>query len=138
MDKVTVTLQVFFSDPFWIGIVERVKEQRLEAARVVFGAEPKDYEVWEALLRNYERLRFSPAVEAQTKERRSNPKKMQRDIHREVQHTGMGTKSQQALKLLQEETKITRQKQTREQREAEKELQFELKQKKRKEKHRGR
>ena len=138
MDKVSVALQVFFSEPFWIGIVERVKEERLEAARVVFGAEPKDYEVWEVLLRNYERLRFSPAVEAEVKEKKSNPKKMQRDIHREMNHTGMGTKSQQALKLLQEETKMVRQRHTKEQREAEKDFQFQLKQQKRKEKHRGR
>ena len=51
---------------------------------------------------------------------------------------GIGTKSQQALKLQQEEGKLERKIKSREQREAEKEFQFELKQQKKKEKHRGR
>ena len=40
-------LNVLFDDPFWVGIFEREYEGRYEAARVVFGAEPKDYEVYE-------------------------------------------------------------------------------------------
>lgn len=52
-----------------------------------------------------------------------------------VQNTGIGTKSQQALKLQQEQLKTERKTVNRE---AEKQRQFELKQQKRKEKHRGR
>ena len=55
-----------------------------------------------------------------------------------MQNTGVGTKSQQALKLQQEQLKTERKIVNREQREAEKQRLFELKQKKRKEKHRGR
>ena len=59
-------------------------------------------------------------------------------MRKQVQNTGIGTKSQQALKLQQEQLKIERKIVNREQREAEKQRQFELKQQKKKEKHRGR
>ena len=44
-------LNVLFDDPFWVGIFEREYEGRYEAARVVFGAEPKDYEVYEFFIK---------------------------------------------------------------------------------------
>ena len=67
-----------------------------------------------------------------------NPKRLQRDIKKQVQNIGIGTKSQQALKLLQDENKVERKTRTRELREAEKQFQFVLKQQKRKKKHKGR
>ncbi len=56
------------------------------------------------------------------------------EVWKQVQNAGIGTKSQQALKLQQEQLKTERKILSREQREAEKERQFERKQKKRKEK----
>ena len=38
-------LTVFFEDPFWVGIFERIEKGKLSVCRVVFGSEPKDYEV---------------------------------------------------------------------------------------------
>ena len=67
MDIDSTKLTVFFEAPFWIGVFERIERRKLSVCKVVFGAEPKDYEVWEYLLKNYSRLRFSPSVE--TKER---------------------------------------------------------------------
>ena len=67
-----------------------------------------------------------------------NPKRVQCEARKQVQNTGIGTKSQQALKLRQEQLKIERKTMSREQREAEKQRQFELKQQKKKEKHMGR
>lgn len=72
------------------------------------------------------------------KETRRNPKRIQREVRKSVQNTGIGTRSQQALKLQQEQLKTERRTVSRAQREAEKQRQFELKQWKRKEKHRGR
>ena len=51
--------------------------------------------------------------------------------------SGIGTKSQQALKLQQEENKLERKVLSKEMKEAEKQRQFVLKQEKRKKKHRG-
>ena len=139
MDKTTVRLSVLFDDPFWIGVFERESGGKLTASKATFGAEPKDYEVKEFLIRNYDRLKFSPPVDSvrEVKEH-VNPKRLQRDAKKQVEAVGIGTKSQQALKLQQEQGKLERKVRSREEREAEKELQFELKQQKRKEKHRGR
>jgi hypothetical protein len=137
MDKVSGKLTVFFEEPFWVGVFERVSEGRLSVCKVTFGAEPKDYEVYDFVLKNYYRLRFSPAVATDVKEAGRNPKRVQREVQKQVQNTGIGTKSQQALKLQQEQLKIERKIVCREQREAEKERRFELRKIKRKEKHRG-
>ena len=138
MDKVSGKLTVFFEEPFWVGIFECISEGKLSVCKVTFGAEPKDYEVYDFVLKNYYQLRFSPAVATDVKESRRNPKRIKREVRKQIQNTGIGTKSQQALKLQQEQLKIERKTVSREQREAEKQRQFELKQQKRKEKHRGR
>ncbi len=138
MDKVAGKLTVFFEEPFWIGVFERISEGRLSVCKVTFGAEPKDYEIHDFILKNYDRLQFSPAVETDVKEAARNPKRVQREVRRQVQNTGIGTKSQQALKLQQEQLKTARRVEKKEQREAEKQRQFERKQQKKKEKHRGR
>ena len=103
--------------------------------KVVFGAEPKDYEVWEYLLKIYSRLHFSPSVETVVKKESVNPKRLQRQIRKETVATGIGTKSQQALQMQREENNLVRKELSRKQREAEKQRLFELKQQKRKEKH---
>ena len=59
MDKVSGKLTVFFEEPFWVGVFERVLEGKLSVCKVTFGAEPKDYEVYGFVLKNYYRLRFS-------------------------------------------------------------------------------
>lgn len=138
MDKVSGKLTVFFEDPFWVGVFERLSDGRLSVCKIVFGAEPKDYETHDFVLKNYYRLRFSPAVATDVKETGRNPKRVLREVRKQMQNTGIGTKSQQALKLQQEQLKTECKTVSREQREAEKQRQFELKQQKRKEKHRGR
>ena len=138
MDKVSGKLTVFFEEPFWVGVFERVSDGKLSVCKVTFGAEPKDYEVYEFVLKNYYRLRFSPAVATNVKETGRNPKRVQREVRKQVKNTGIGTKSQQALKLQQEQLKIERKIVSRAQSEVEKPRQFEMKQQKRKEKHRGR
>ncbi len=138
MDKVSGNLTVFFEEPFWVGVFERISEGKLAVCKVTFGAEPKDYEIYDFALKNYYRLRFSPAVATDVKEVGRNPKRVQREVRKQVQNIGIGTKSQQALKLQQEQLKTERKVVSRGQREVEKQRQFELKQQKKKEKHRGR
>ena len=136
MDRVSGKLTVFFEEPFWVGVFERVSEGKLSVCKLTFGAEPKDYEIYDFVLKNYDRLRFSPAVATDVTETRCNPKRVQREVRKQVQNIGIGTKSQQALKLQQEQLKTERKLVSWEQREAERQRQFELKQQKRKEKHR--
>ena len=138
MDKVSGRLTVFFEEPFWVGVFESISGGKLSVCKVTFGAEPKDYEAYGYVLKNYYRLRFSPAVATDVKETGRNPKRIQREVRKQMQNAGIGTKSQQALKLQQEQLKTERKTVSREQRETEKQRQFERKQQKGKEKHRGR
>ena len=130
-------LTVFFDDPFWVGIFERIDDGKLSACKVTFGAEPKDYEVWEYVLKHYYELKYSPAVEAETRQRVDNPKRRQREAGKQMELSGVGTKSQQALQMLLEQNKQERKVRSREQRLAEAERQFTLKQQKKREKHKG-
>ena len=38
----TGKLTVFFEEPFWVGIFERVENGKLSVSKVTFGTEPKD------------------------------------------------------------------------------------------------
>ena len=137
MDRVSGKLTIYFEDPFWVGVFERIENRKLSVAKVTFGVEPKDYDVLEFINRNYYHLQFSPAVETVVKDTRKNPKRAQRDAKKQTLETGIGTKSQQALKLQQEQNKQERKVRSREQRDAKSQRLFELKQMKKKEKHRG-
>lgn len=138
MGNVSGKLTVYFEKPFWVGVFERTEGGKLFAAKVTIGAEPKDFEVYEFILKHYYSLQFSPAVETVVKEMRKNPKRVLRDVKNQLRHAGIGTKSQQALKLQHEQNKQERKAKSREQKLAEAERMFELKQQKKKEKHRGR
>ena len=105
-------LTIFFDEPFWVGVFEELDGDKLSACKVVFGAEPTD-------------------------DKADNPKRRQRNAQKQLEKSGVGTKSQQALQKQYEENKLERKQRSREQKEAEKRRLFELKQQKRKEKHRG-
>ena len=116
MQKIENRLTVYFDEPFWVGIYERVLDGELEVSKITFGAEPKDYEVLAFLMERHGELRF-----------------LRR--HRDA---GMGTKSQQALAAQREEQKAGRKERRRDLREERKRQQFLIKQEKKKQRHRGR
>lgn len=137
MDKASGKLTVYFEEPFWVGVFERIEDGKLSVAKVTFGAEPKDYEVQEYIPKYYFSLKFSPAVETVVKDIKRNPKRMQREAKKQMMETGIGTKSQQALKLQQEQNNQERKERSRKKKEAEEQQMFELKQQKKREKHKG-
>ena len=138
MNECKSSLTVFFEEPFWVGLYERESCDKYEVCKITFGAEPKDYEVYQFFLDNWHRLRFSPSIISEAIDsRRINPKRMQREAKKTMQNTGIGTKAQQALKLQQEQGKEEHRARSKAQREAEAEHQFALRQEKRKEKHKG-
>ena len=137
MDKVNGKLTVYFEEPFGVGVFECIENGRLTVAKVTFGAEPKDYEIQEYIQRYYFSLKFSPAVDTVVKETKRNPKRIKREAKKQMQETGIGTKSQQALKLQQEQNKQERKVRSREKKEADELRMFELKQQKKREKHKG-
>ena len=133
----STTLTVFFDDQFWVGLFERVEDGKLSVVKVVFGTEPKDQQVLEFVLEHFFELRYSPTIEG-VKETTiaSNPKRRQRQAAR-AQEQGIGTKSQQAMKLAHDENKLVRKVRSKEQREKEEKRRLELHIEKKKAKHRG-
>lgn len=94
MEQAAVKLTVLFAAPFWIGLYERECGGRYEAAKVVFGAEPRDAEVQAWLLQDVYKLRFSPSLETEVQEtRRINPKRMKRAAERQTGGSGTRRKS---------------------------------------------
>ena len=125
-------LTVFFQEPFWVGLYERWTEGLLQVCKITFGAEPKDYQVYEFLLNHWDGLWFSPPV---AEEKEEAPR---REIQRQLAGLPTSTRSQQALSLQREAAKEQRRQRSRQSRETQRQERFALRQKKRKEKRRGR
>lgn len=139
MQKNESKLTVYFDNPFWVGVYERITDGVLEVCKITFGAEPKDCEIYEFYLNNFNKLSFSPTVEADvTLEVKTNPKRIQREINKVLGSQGVGTKSQQALKLQHEQAATERKQKAKQNSEEQIRLKFELRQQKQREKHRGR
>ena len=128
---------MFFEDPFWVGVFERRIGKKLSVCKVTFGAEPKDCEVLEFVLNHYYELSFSPAITVESRQTADNPKRRQREARKQMEQSGISTKSQEALRLQREEMKTERRQISCEEREKEEARRFELKQMKRKEKQKG-
>lgn len=138
MNTVVSQMTVYFENPFWVGVWECSNGGSYEVCRVVFGAEPKDFQVYEIICGQYRRLRFGTSEGVQqTCNKKISPKRMQRVAHRQTQRQGIGTKAQQALKLQQEAGKLERRCRSKEQRYAEKEHRFLLHEQKLRAKHKG-
>ncbi|ERI95453.1 hypothetical protein HMPREF1982_00196 [Clostridiales bacterium oral taxon 876 str. F0540] len=136
--KTQIKLTVFFEGIFWVGVFEKISEEKYEAARVVFGSEPKDYEVYDFILKNFNRINFSSSKElAAIVEKRINPKRLQREVKKEVESSGVSTKAQLAVKEQYEQLKLQRKRLSKEEKEEQLNRKFDLRQHKKKEKHRG-
>ena len=137
MDKQFCYLTVFFEDPFWVGVFEITSAGEMAVCKVTFGAEPKDYEIYDFVLQHFNSMHFSTTVAVAPPKISANPKRLQREIRKSLQNTGIGTKSQQALQLQHEESKKTQQAKTRLEKETKQLLLFHLHQQKKKEKKKG-
>ena len=113
-------LTVTFEDPFWIAVYERTYFDSYEVCKITFGSEPKDYEVYDYMMNNWNNLCFTKPIKSDdTKTHHINPKRLQREINKRIRFSSIGTKAQQALKLQQE-------------------TRYNLRKQKKKEKHKGR
>ena len=137
--EICISLNVFFEGEFYVGIFEKRVGEKLSVCKVTFGSEPKDYEVYDFLVKNFYNLKFSNPVEVKSKVlKKINPKRLQRLVKKQVKAKGVGTKSQEALKMQYQENKMKSKKDFKEQEKEKKELKFLIRQKKRKNKHKGR
>jgi len=138
MKKISGKLTVFFENPFWVGIFEDFENDNLSVCKVTFGSEPKEYEIYDFILKKFYNLRFSNEIKSNFREKAKNPKRRQREIKKELQSKKFLKKSEEILKLQYKENKKERKIKTKEEKEAEKQRKFLLKQEKKKKKHRGR
>ena len=71
------SLTIMFEAPFWIGLYERYDDGKYEVCKITFGAEPKDYEIYDFLLKNWKKLKFSPPIKSEImEEKKINPKRL--------------------------------------------------------------
>lgn len=138
MDQVSSAFTVYFEDPFWVGVYERRENQSLQVCKITFGAEPKDYAVYQYLLSHWMDLKFSPPVSQQEQSLRcKNPKRLQRSIKKLLSRSGTGTKSQQALNQQREQSARSRRHANAARRQEQRDLAFALRKQKKKQKHSG-
>lgn len=130
-------LTVYFEDPFWVGVFQRTDGKKFSVCKVVFGAEPKDCEVYAFLLKNFDKLNFCSEIKTKLRKKADNPKRRIRIINKQLGATGISTKSQQALSAQREECKIINKTKNKLQLDAIKQRKYELRREKQKEKHRG-
>lgn len=132
-------LTVLFEEPFWIGIYERRYNGHYEVCKITFGAEPKEPELYSFLLQNWSKLQFAKTADFDADLTKSqNPKRIQREISKQLQRKTISTKAQQALQDMREQNKIERKAVSRQAKEADQERRFLLRQAKKKARHRGR
>ena len=134
------TLTVYHDGQFWVGTFARVEDEKLSVCKVVFGAEPSAEEIQGLVCKQWNRLRFTRAIELESAipKTPSNPKRRQREASRELAQRGPSTKAQQALS--EERETLARQRKTAasKRRAQERRERFERCQEKRKQKHKGR
>jgi hypothetical protein len=138
---ITLKATIFLDGSFWVGIFERTDKKGYSVARRVFGREPSDAEVYAFVMQNYHELKFGAPREFQLIIKRMNPKRLQREVRREMEKIKQTTQSsshaQDYVRREIEKNKKEKKQQSREEKEARKEKQFLLKQAKKREKHRG-
>ncbi len=137
MNTVKLKLTILFEEPFWVGIPEKWDEN-YKVAKVIFGSEPRDSEIYEFILSKYYNIKFSIAKDEEIfYDKKINPKRLQRKIKEEVKNKGIGTKAQQALKEELKTNKLQRKASKKEKKELNEKIKFQLKQEKKKDKKRG-
>lgn len=139
--EVSSTLTVYHDGQFWVGVVEHVERDELSVARVVFGAEPSNEDVYTWVLAHWSGLRLSEAcvsADARTGHMADNPKRRAREASKALRARGASTASQLALARERERVKGEARSAKQSARERGKREQWELRCEKRRLRHRGR
>jgi hypothetical protein len=137
----TIKATILLDGSFWVGLFERTDKKGYSVARKIFGGEPSDAEVYEFVLNNYDELKFGAAREFELVIKRMNPKRLQREVRREMEKVKANSKpsthAQDYMRLELEQHKLEKKQLSKKEKEARLKEQFLLKQEKRKKKHRG-
>ncbi|MBI5928860.1 MAG: YjdF family protein [Chloroflexi bacterium] len=134
-------LTILFDSPYWIGLIEYENAGMLYVSRYIFGSEPANEEVHEFVLYHLADLLKSMTVGVAVETspiKRLSPKRVQREIRRELTQPGITSKSHEAMRLQIEQNKHLQSRHSREEREAEREHKRAIARAKAKARHRGR
>lgn len=139
-NEVSIKLCVFYEDPYWVGLFEKLTRGKYSVCRVVFGSEPQIPQILQLINQQYHQLKFSaPRREKQSLASNPvNPKRRQRAIAREMGRIGQSTRAQEALREQREALKLERQQAGSREKEEIARQKYALKQLKKKEKKKGR
>ncbi|PAK43400.1 MULTISPECIES: YjdF family protein [Priestia] len=136
-----MSLTIYHDGQFWVGIIEVVEDGKLRAFRYVFGAEPKDTEILDFIyykLLNIINQSVHSGLDVKGKSNKKiNPKRLQRQVAKEINKLGISTKAQEAMKQEYEEKKKSKKKRANQYREELKEQKYLMKKQKAKAKHKG-
>ena len=103
--EVSSTLTVYHDGQFWVGVVEHVEDGMLRVARVVFGTEPSNEEVYTWVLERWLSLRLSAETEPvgpRAGRIPGNPKRRAREAAKAMRQHGSATAAQLALARVRE------------------------------------
>ena len=65
MNTAATIFTILFEDSFWILLCERFEDGRYEVCKITFGAEPKEYDVYDYLLKNWHTFKFGSTRQEQ-------------------------------------------------------------------------
>lgn len=137
----TIKATIFFEKRFWVGTFERTDKEGYSVARYIFGAEPTDPEIYDFVLNHYHELNFGELKEFTLEIKRKNPKRVQREVRREMEKiketTRPSTLAQDYMREELEKKKKEKKHKSSAEKQARKDEQFAIKQQKKKEKHQG-
>ncbi|WP_416828280.1 YjdF family protein [Ectobacillus polymachus] len=134
-------LTIFHDGQFWVGVIEMQESGRLKVYRYVFGMEPNDAEVLD-----FVKYRLPSIIESskqmgiqdeKKQKKRMNPKRLQRQVAKEMSQKGISTKAQEAMKEAIEQRKVEGKIAKKHRDDAFKKRKLEIKKQKAKQKHRG-
>lgn len=133
-------LTILFNGQFWEGVVETNRDGCFKAGRHIFGSEPKDSEVLDFVNHLAFKLleRSNSSVEVGTvEEKKLNPKRLAREVSKEMSVRGISTMAQETLQREQDLHKKEKKVVSKAEKEEEKEQKRLIARQKAKERHRG-
>lgn len=131
---------IYLEHPFWVGLFERTDKEGYACSRHIFGSEPSDPEIYDFVLNHFSELKFGEPKEFKLEIKRKNPKRIQREVRKEMEKAKSQKPSTFAQDYMREElekNKKERKKKSKKEKELFEEMLFEKKTLKRKEKRKG-
>ncbi|MBS0622844.1 MAG: YjdF family protein [Verrucomicrobia bacterium] len=137
----SIKATIFFDQRYWVGTFERTDKKGYAVAKHIFGGEPADPEIYDFVLNHYQDLNFGEPKEFTLEIKRMNPKRVQKEVRREMEKlketTRPSTFAQDYMREELEKKKLEKKRQSSAEKQTRKEAQFALKQQKKKDKQKG-